>query len=102
MHFPLQLKYFASIKGQSLHLGEDAFDQSKESNKSTAERTEDLLQELHLLDQAETQAMELTASAKRRLSLAIAMIGDPQVHPPSLYYISIGYIFSLFALSVVF
>ncbi|KAG6542864.1 hypothetical protein Mapa_015768 [Marchantia paleacea] len=74
-----QLKYFASIKGESLHLGEDAFDQSKQSNKSTAERTEELLQELHLLDQAETQAMELSASAKRKLSLAIAMIGDPQV-----------------------
>lgn len=81
LYYALQLKYFAAIKGEALHLGEDAFDQNKQTNKSTAERAEELLQELHLVDVADLQAMELSTSAKRKLSLAIAMIGDPQVIP---------------------
>ncbi|KAL2632396.1 hypothetical protein R1flu_017082 [Riccia fluitans] len=74
-----QLKYFAAVKGESLHLGDDAFDQSTQARKSVAERAEELLQDLHLVDVADLQAMELSASAKRKLSIAIAMIGDPQV-----------------------
>ncbi|KAL3695276.1 hypothetical protein R1sor_009352 [Riccia sorocarpa] len=74
-----QLKYFAAVKGEALHLGEDAFDQNTQEKKSVAARAEELLEELQLADVADLPAMELSASAKRKLSIAIAMIGDPQV-----------------------
>ncbi|CAM6104482.1 unnamed protein product [Calypogeia fissa] len=74
-----QLEYFARIKGDSLHMGLDSFERSKQPSKPLAERVEDLLQALQLAHQADTMVMELNASAKRKLSLAIALIGDPQV-----------------------
>lgn len=60
-------------------MGLDSFDRSKPS-KPLSERIDDLLQELHLVADGDTMVFELDASAKRKLSLAIALIGDPQVH----------------------
>lgn len=65
-----------------MHLGKDGLQESKQPRPSVEQMTEDLLTDLQLMDDADKQAVALTSPAKRKLSLAIALIGDPQVWLP--------------------
>jgi ABC-type branched-subunit amino acid transport system ATPase component len=75
----LQLEYFATIKGQCVHLGKDGLEKIQQPRPSVEQMTEDLIADLQLVDDADKQIEALTHSAKRKVSLAIALIGDPQV-----------------------
>jgi len=74
-----QLEYFATIKGQCVHLGKDGLEKIQQPRPSVEQMTEDLIADLQLVDDADKQIEALTHSAKRKVSLAIALIGDPQV-----------------------
>ncbi|KAH9325005.1 hypothetical protein KI387_005183, partial [Taxus chinensis] len=70
-----QLEYFGTIKGIPWHL---RIREGRE-RKSLKVQIDELLRELNLIEEADKQARELTPPAKRKLSLALTLIGDPRV-----------------------
>jgi ABC-type multidrug transport system ATPase subunit len=83
----LQLKYFATIKGQCVHVGKDGLEERQHSKESIEQMAENLIADLGLSSDADNEAKTLSQPAKRKLSLAIALIGDPQV---SFFFVVLG------------
>ncbi|KAG0581666.1 hypothetical protein KC19_4G270200 [Ceratodon purpureus] len=74
-----QLSYFATIKGQCVHFGRDGLEERQHSKETVEQMVENLVADLGLLSDADKEAKTLSKPASRKLSLAIALIGDPQV-----------------------
>ncbi|XP_057813717.1 uncharacterized protein LOC131027665 isoform X3 [Cryptomeria japonica] len=70
-----QLEYFGTIKGIPWHLRI----QEGRERKTLKVQIDELLTELNLIEEADKQARELTPPARRKLSLALALVGDPRV-----------------------
>lgn len=62
-----------------MHFGKDGLEKRQHSKESVEQMVENLIADLGLLSDADKEAKTLSQPAKRKLSLAIALIGDPQV-----------------------
>lgn len=62
-----------------MHFGKDGLEERQHSNQSVEQMAENLIADLGLLNEADKEAKALSQPARRKLSLAIALIGDPQV-----------------------
>lgn len=69
-----ELEYIGTIKGKPWDLRN-----SRRKRKSVKLQIDELLKELNLIEEADKQARYLSPPARRKLSLALALIGDPQV-----------------------
>lgn len=87
--FISQLSYFATIKGQCVHFGRDGLEERQHSKETVEQMVENLVADLGLLSDADKEAKTLSKPASRKLSLAIALIGDPQV---SLFFVFLDFV----------
>lgn len=69
-----ELEYIGTIKGNPWDLRN-----SGRKRKSVKLQIDELLKELNLVEEADKQARHMSPPARRKLSLALALIGDPQV-----------------------
>lgn len=62
-----------------MHFGKDGLEERQDSKESVEQMVENLVADLGLSTDADKEAKTLSQPARRKLSLAIALIGDPQV-----------------------
>ena len=61
-----------------MHFGKDGLEERQHSKETVEQMVENLVADLGLTRDADKEAKALSKLAKRKLSLAIALIGDPQ------------------------
>lgn len=62
-----------------MHFGKDGLEERQQSGETVEQMAENLIADLGLSSDADKKAKTLPLSTRRKLCLAIALVGDPQV-----------------------